>query len=70
MRESRLSGRKREYFASNAATQPTAAVSNACAWAAEVAEYWTEQRVPSAVQANTRNGTSVVAWAAGGGGAR
>jgi len=70
MRLSRLSGRNREYLASNAPTQATTARSNAAACGSPPdAAYCTSQVVPSAGNDSLRNGTfALVPVGAGGGG--
>src|SRR4051812_23354013 len=71
IRLTRLSGRKREYFASNAFTQPTAAASKAFACGSPPgAPYCTSHTVPSAGNVSLRSGRSGGTAAAAGGGRR
>src|ERR1035437_8963570 len=66
IRLTRLSGRKREYFASKAFTQVTAARSNAAA-CASLPVYCTSHTVPSARKDSFRNGAAAPAGTGGGG---
>src|SRR5664280_826852 len=62
MRLTRLSGRKREYFASKAWTQVTAASANAVAWVSPSgATYWISHTVPRAWKVSLRNGAVIAA---------
>src|SRR6185436_10415781 len=71
IRLNRLSGRNREYLASNAVTQLTAARSNPVACASPPgAAYWTSHIVPSAGNASFRNGTLASNPVGAGGGVR
>jgi len=71
MRLRRLSGRKREYLASKAWTQPETARSKAVACGSPAgAAYWMVQLVPSAAKSSRRNGTSAATLGTAGGGVR